>query len=93
MINRIYKYCRNTFVFSLFIFLTTLVKAQNNALILNGGYTVLNGGTASNPAYLVVNQPNTLGITRSGGGHINSENQYNYIKWVAGTGTGNYIFP
>ena len=95
MINRIYKYkyCRNTFVFSLFIFLTTLVNAQNNALILNGGYAVLNGGTASNPTYLVVNQPNTSGITRPGGGHINSENQYNYVKWVAGTNTGNYIFP
>jgi gliding motility-associated-like protein len=93
MINHIYKYCRNTFVFSFFIFLTTLVNAQNNALILNGGYAVLNGGTVSNPAYLVVNQPNTSGITRPGGGHINSENQYNYVKWVAGTNTGNYIFP
>ncbi|MBI2966935.1 MAG: gliding motility-associated C-terminal domain-containing protein [Bacteroidetes bacterium] len=28
-----------------------------------------------------------------GGGHIVSENQYNFIKWNSGTGTGNYVFP
>ena len=72
MKNNIYKYCKITFVFSWFVFLTTTINAQNNALILNGGYAVLNGGTVFNPAYLVVNQPNTSGITRPGGGHINS---------------------
>lgn len=68
--------------------------AQNNALVLNGGITVLEGGSAGTPVYLVVNQTNTAGITRlAGGGHIHSENQYNFVKWVSGTSTGNYIFP
>ena len=67
-------------------------SAQNNALILNGGYTVLNGGTNTTPVYLVVNQTSTLGIVRNSG-YIISEGQYNYIKWNAGTATGNYVFP
>ena len=66
--------------------------AQNNALILSGAYTVLNGGTSSTPVYLVIEQSSTLGIVRTGG-HIISEGQYNYIKWNAGTATGNYVFP
>ncbi|MBI2281541.1 MAG: hypothetical protein HYU68_12765, partial [Bacteroidetes bacterium] len=68
------------------------INAQNNALILNGAVTVLNGGTAATPIYIVVNQSNPSGIVRNSG-HINSENQYHYIKWVAGTNTGNYVFP
>jgi gliding motility-associated-like protein len=71
----------------------SLTHAQNT-LVLNGGITVLNGGTTGTPVYLVVNESNTNGITRlAGGGHIHSENQYNFVKWVSGTGTGNYIFP
>jgi len=71
----------------------SITQAQNT-LVLNGGITVLNGGTAGTQVYLVVNEANTAGITRlAGGGHIHSENQYNYVKWMAGTGTGNYIIP
>jgi gliding motility-associated-like protein len=66
--------------------------AQNNSLVLNGAITVLDGGTAGAPIYLVVNQNNTAGITRFGG-HIHSENQYNFVKWVSGAGTGNYTIP
>ncbi|MFH2141886.1 MAG: gliding motility-associated C-terminal domain-containing protein [Bacteroidota bacterium] len=65
---------------------------QNNALILNGGYAVLNGGTNSTPVYLVIDQSSTQGIVRTSG-HIISEGQYNYVKWDAGTTTGNYVFP
>lgn len=66
--------------------------AQNNALVLNGALTILNGGTTTTPIYMVVNQNNPLGIVRNSG-HINSENQYNYIKWESGSTTGNYVFP
>jgi gliding motility-associated-like protein len=66
---------------------------QNNALILNGAYIILDGGTQANNIYMVVDQANTTGITRPGGGHINSEGQYNFVKWVSGTNTGNYVFP
>lgn len=68
--------------------------AQNNSIVLNGGYIVLNGGTITNNIYVVVNQPNPSGIVRlPAGGHINSENQYNFVKWLSGTTTGSYIFP
>ncbi len=67
---------------------------QNNSLVLNGAYLVLDGGTATNNITLVVNQPNPLGIVRlPAGGHIHSENQYNFVTWLSGTTTGNYIFP
>ena len=78
----------------LLISLSSLSFAQNNALVLNGAITVLDGGTAGTPVYLVVNQSNTAGVARlAGGGHIHSENQYNFVKWISGTGTGNYVFP
>jgi gliding motility-associated-like protein len=71
----------------------SLSNAQNT-LVLNGGITVLNGGAAGAPVYLVVNESNTAGISRlAGGGHIHSENQYNFVRWMSGTGTGNYVIP
>jgi hypothetical protein len=72
--------------------LISTVSAQNNSLVLNGAYIKLNGGTSSTPVFLVVNQNKTTGISRSSG-HIISENQYNYIRWRAGTVTGNLVFP
>ena len=67
-------------------------RAQNNALVLNGAYIKMNGGTSSAPAFLVVNQSSTSGILRNSG-HIISENQYNYVRWRQGTGTGSYVYP
>ncbi|MEW6774643.1 MAG: hypothetical protein AB1304_11705, partial [Bacteroidota bacterium] len=66
--------------------------SQNNALILNGGFVVMNGGTAGAPTYIVINQNSTQGITRTAG-HIHSENQYNFVEWVTGTNTGSYVIP
>lgn len=55
---------------------------------------MLDGGTSSTPVYLVINQNNSAGIARlPAGGHIHSENQYNFVKWQSGTSIGNYIFP
>jgi len=67
--------------------------SQNNAVVINGAFIVLNGGTSTLGTYFVVNENDTLGIIRLGSGQITSESQYNYIKWNTGTDTGNYIFP
>lgn len=67
--------------------------AQNNSIVLDGAYIVLDGGTAATNIYVVVEQSSTSGIVRSTGGHISSEGQYNFVKWVSGASTGNYIFP
>jgi hypothetical protein len=76
------------------LFLPPNLNAQNNALTLNGAYIVMNGGTQTENIKLVVNQSNTLGIVRlSGGGHIQSENQYNGVKWLTNNELGNYVFP
>lgn len=74
------------------LLLSPTLKSQNNALVLNGAVTVMNGGTAATPIYVVVNQNNPLGIVRNGG-HIHSENQYNYVKWETGTSSGSYVIP
>lgn len=66
--------------------------SQNNMLVLNGVYVNLSGGSKTSPIYIVVNQNSASGIIRTSG-HINSEGQYNIIKWNTGTSTGNYIFP
>lgn len=70
-----------------------VMMGQNNALVLNGAYIVMDGGTPTNNIYMVVDQANTAGIIRPGGGHINSEGQYNLVKWTSGSNTGNYVFP
>lgn len=76
-----------------FLILTfSLGYAQNNALVLNGAVTVMNGGSSATPIYIVVNQNNPSGIVRNGG-HIHSENQYNYVKWETGTNSGSYVIP
>jgi hypothetical protein len=67
-------------------------RAQNNSIVLNGAYINLNGGTSSVPIYMVVNQTSSTGISRTAG-HIICESQYNRVKWMMGTGTGNYIDP
>src|ERR1035437_4545181 len=67
--------------------------AQNNAIILDGAFIGLDGGTSATNFYLVVDQSSTSGIIRPGGGHISSEGQYNFVKWNSGTSTGNYVFP
>jgi gliding motility-associated-like protein len=66
--------------------------SQNNALVINGAYINLNGGSKTVPVYLVVNQNAASGITRING-HIQSEGQFNIVKWNTGTNTGDYIFP
>src|ERR1035437_1379595 len=73
--------------------LYNLSYAQNNDLVLNGAYIILDGGTTATPIYLVVAQSSTSGIIRPGGGHISSEGQYNFVKWTSAASTGNYIFP
>lgn len=68
--------------------------AQNNSIILNGAYIVLDGGTAANSVYVVVDQQDPSGIVRlPTGGYIHSEDQYNFVKWVSGTTVGSYVFP
>jgi gliding motility-associated-like protein len=86
-----HKYWKRVCLFLLLVACCSIVQAQST-LVLNGGITVLNGGAAGSPVYLVVNESNPAGITRLSG-HIHSENQYNFVKWISGTGTGNYIFP
>lgn len=66
--------------------------AQNNALVLNGAFVAMNGGTSATPVYLVVNQSNALGITRPGGGHIISEADYDLVKWNQGAASGSYVY-
>lgn len=84
----------------MFIFLSAALcfaqssVAQNNALILNGAYININGGTWANPVYLVVNNGQPAAITRNSG-HIISETEGNYISWITSdvTALTDYIFP
>jgi hypothetical protein len=83
-------------ILCLFAFMVSgvCVFSQNNALVLNGAYVVLNGGTQPSPIYLVVNQSNASGITRTvSGGHIISETDYDFVKWNTAAATGSYTYP
>ncbi len=79
--------------FILLMLMSCSIFAQNNVLVLDGAYIVLDGGTAANSMYVVIDEPSDQGIVRLSGGHIHSENQYHYIKWLNTNGAGNYLFP
>lgn len=66
--------------------------SQNNALIINGAYITMSSGTVASPIYLVINQPNVLGITRTTGWII-SEGDGNFVKWNCGATNASYVFP
>ena len=75
--------------------LCDFVLAQDNILILNRGYIILNGGTSSTPITLMINQTNGQGIVTfspSAGGLI-SEGEYNQVKWGIAAATGSYSVP
>lgn len=69
-----------------------MLMAQNHALVLNGAYVVMSGGSEASQIHLVVNQSSTDGIIRNNG-HIISEAQYHYVQWNVGSNTGNFVFP
>ncbi len=85
------------FAILLFLTLTTHQNnySQNNALVINdNAFVVINGGTALNPAHIVINQPHANGIiTMGAGGNLVSENEYNYVKWNVSNNTGTYVIP
>lgn len=83
-----------TFIFLLTLCFAQRSTAQNNALILNGAYININGGTWANPVYLVVNNGQPAAISRASG-HIISEKEGNYVSWITAdvTAVTDYIFP
>lgn len=71
-----------------------IVFSQNNALVLNGAFLKMNGGSSGTSLYLVVNQNNPQGMVRNSGAIITQDgNEYNYLKWNMRTATGNFEFP
>lgn len=87
-----FKHTGKTFASVLFSLISIIGMSQNNALVLNGAYMILSGGTQTQNICMVVNQTNTAGIVRTSG-HISSEGQYNLVKWNSGSNTGNYAVP
>ena len=71
-----------------------IVYGQNNALVINGAYIRVANGTFASPSYLVVNNGAPAAITRTTG-HIISEQEGNFVRWVTSdvTATANYVFP
>ena len=70
------------------------VSAQNNALVINGAYINVANGTFVNPIYLVVNNGTPAAISRTSG-HIISEQEGNFVRWMTSdvTVATNYVFP
>ena len=84
----------SSLIIIMFYQLSDKCYAQNNSIVLDGAYIVLDGGTTTNKIFVVVDQPDPSGIVRlPAGGHIHSENQFNLVKWNSESTTGNYIFP
>lgn len=86
--------CRKYILFLTLFFTAFLSYSQGRVVINDDAYISMNGGTAANPIYLVMDNPNANAMTTSGtGGNLISENEYNKVRWnIVGT-TGNYEIP
>jgi hypothetical protein len=73
--------------------LNVLSFAQARLIINNGGIININGGTVTNPIYLVVDNFNSNAITRNTSGHIISEGEFNILKWNIGSNAASYTLP
>jgi hypothetical protein len=71
-----------------------IVQAQNNALVINGAYINVSGGTWASPVYLVVNNGTPAAITRTTGAII-SESEGSYVRWITAhvAAPTAYVFP
>lgn len=83
-------------VFQILFFLLLTLRSFSQGLFISGSaYVVQKGGSASNPSCVIINQASVSGITRTGGGIVNQDNnENNYLVWMIGTGAaGNYTLP
>ena len=71
-----------------------IVLGQNHALVLNGAYVKLNNGTFAKPIYLVINNGSDSAIIRNSG-HIISEAEGDFVKWMTGnvTTANTFVLP
>ncbi len=62
---------------------------------LTKAYMVMNGGTASTPIYLVVDNADTNAMIRKGteAGWVISENEFHIVRWNMQIDTGSYTVP
>ena len=78
------------------IFLAVTGWSQARLVIGDGVGIKMNGGSSSDPLFIVVDNPNANAITDGGvpGGSVfSSENEYHCVKWNIGASTGTYRVP
>lgn len=72
----------------------TNTKAQARIVVNNDAYVVMDGGTAATPIYVVLDNPNSNGVTTLGtGGNWVSEGEHNKLRWRIAGNTGAYQIP
>lgn len=78
-------------IYVFFLFVSTFIFAQNNALILQDAVHV----NVDAGAILIVAQTSPSGIVTQGTGTgvINSEGETNRVAWIINNGTGNFTIP
>jgi hypothetical protein len=82
------------YVLILFILLAAnSIHAQARLVIANNTIVNIDGGSSTNPSYLVVDNTATTAIVASGNGHIHSEGQFNILQWNIEDGTGTFVVP
>lgn len=81
------------------VVLFSIASAQAQVVFQGDGstkaYMVMNGGTASTPIYLVVDNTDTNAMIRKGteAGWVISENEFHIVRWNIQTDTGGYTVP
>lgn len=94
-----YRFLSNRIIVKLLLCLFTLAFSrltypQARIIINNDVHVAMNGGTATTPIYLVVDNPIGNAISSAGsGGNLISENEYNIVRWNIGSNTDNYTLP
>jgi hypothetical protein len=85
---------------AVFMLLMPSLLFSQAQLVFNGGTSkvvmVENGGSKATPIYIEINNPATDAIMQANAndsGYIQSESEFNMVKWDIGTTTGAYVVP
>lgn len=82
------------YVLFISLLLGTVLYGQGQIVINNNAYVVLDGGSVTEPIYVVLDNPNDDGLLTAGsGGNWISEDEYNKLRWRIGNNTGTYQVP
>lgn len=85
---------RLTYILFISLLLSTFGYGQGQIVINDNAFVVLDGGSQTDPIYVVLDNPSDNALLTSGsGGNWISEGEFNKLRWRIGSNVGTYQIP